>query len=293
VIISSLEHNSVSRPIHHLFDDGYITYSIFKVGATDSETIKNFKSVLKPNTSMVVTTIGSNVTGQILPFREVGAICQERGICYVADGSQACGVIPISLKDDHINILCSSGHKSLYGVSSCGILVSDGKYKITPLMYGGTGSSSNTLRQPDFLPDSLESGTLNTVGIVSLKSGINFVTHMGLDRIYHHESELCDVFMRGIRDLPNVVIYRNGTSKYLPIVSFNVKGVPSNELGEYLDQHNFCLRAGFHCSALAHQQLGTTTGTVRFSPSMFNTKREVLALISTIRQFCHDNQNVM
>lgn len=290
VVISCLEHNSVSRPIYHLFESNYINYTIFNVGNSDIETIENFKSALKSNTSIVITTVGSNVTGQILPFKQIGEICKERNICYIVDGSQGCGIIPISLKNDNINILCSSGHKSLYGVSSSGILVSDGKYHINPLLYGGTGSSSNTLEQPDFLPDSLESGTLNAVGIISLKSGIKFISNLGLDKIYQHENELCNIFIDGIKNIPNIVIYRNPNLRYLPIVSFNIKDVPSNELGEYLNTKGFCLRAGFHCSALAHQYLGTNTGTVRFSPSAFNNKKEVFKLISALRQFDYNSK---
>ncbi len=291
VVISSLEHNSVARPIHYLAQHGFITYSIFTVAPSDTETLENFKAVLKSNTSLVVTTIGSNVTGQILPFRNIGEICKQRNICYIADGSQGCGVIPISLKKDNINILCSSGHKSLYGTSSSGILISDGKYHIRPLMFGGTGSTSNDLQQPDFLPDSLESGTLNTVGIVSLKSGVEYISSVGIDKIYEHEKHLCDVFIDGIKSIPNVIVYRNSVSKYLPIVSFNLNGVPSNVVGEYLNDNNLCLRTGFHCSALAHKYLNTTTGTVRFSPSVFNTVSQVNYLVNVLRKFDYNIKN--
>lgn len=291
VVISCLEHNSVSRPIYYLSENNYITYSVFNVGSTDTETIQNFKMALKPNTRLVVTTIGSNVTGQILPFKYIGEICQQRGICYIADASQGSGIIPISLKYDSINILCTSGHKSLYGSSSSGILISDGKYKIRPLMFGGTGSTSTQLEQPNFLPDSLESGTLNIVGIVSLKSGIEFISNMGINRIFEHEKKLCEIFINGIKDIPNVVIYRNSTANYLPIVSFNINGVPSNELGEYLNSRGFCLRDGFHCSALAHAYLGTNNGTVRFSPSIFNTPNEVHLLVATLKKFDYNIKN--
>lgn len=291
VVISSLEHNSVSRPVYYLAKNGYITYSIFNVGSTDSETLENFKSALKPNTRLIVTTIASNVTGQILPFRNIGEICKEYNICYIADGSQGCGILPISLVDDNINILCSSGHKSLYGVSSSGILVSDGKFHIRPLMYGGTGSTSTELEQPDFLPDSLESGTLSTIGIVSLRSGIDYINHVGIDTIHNHEKRLCDMFLNGIKNVPNIIVYRNDTANYLPIVSFNIDGVPSNILGEYLSNNNLCLRAGFHCSALAHKQLGTVTGTVRFSPSIFNKPNEVQYLVNVLRKFNYNKKN--
>ncbi|MCC8070145.1 MAG: aminotransferase class V-fold PLP-dependent enzyme [Ruminococcus sp.] len=290
VVISCLEHNSVSRPIYYLSKNNYITYSIFNVGSTDDETLQNFKMALRPNTRLVITTIASNVTGQILPFRSIGEVCQQEGICYIADGSQGSGILPISLKDDSINVLCTSGHKALYGSSSSGILISDGKYSIRPLMFGGTGSTSTQLEQPNFLPDSLESGTLNVVGIVSLNAGIRFISSIGMDRIFDHEKKLCDIFINGIKDIPNVIIYRNDVSNYLPIVSFNLDGVPSSELGEYLSNNGFCLRDGFHCSALAHRFLGTQNGTVRFSPSIFNTPKEVYALVTTLKTFDYNKK---
>lgn len=290
VVISCLEHNSVSRPIYYLYENNYITYSVFNVGSNDTETLQNFKMALRPNTKLVVTTIGSNVTGQILPFRSIGEVCQQRDICYIADASQGSGIIPISLKDDSINILCTSGHKSLYGSSSSGILISDGKYKIRPLMFGGTGSTSTQLEQPDFLPDSLESGTLNIVGIVSLKSGIKFISSVGMDKIFEHEKKLCEIFINGIKNIPNIIVYRNDTANYLPIVSFNIEGVPSNKLGEYLSNNGFCLRDGFHCSALAHEFLGTKNGTVRFSPSIFNSPREVYSLVATLKRFDYNQK---
>ncbi len=289
VVISNLEHNSVSRVVHHLYEKGVITYTIFEVSEDDESTINNFISSLKPNTKVVVTTIGSNVTGQILPFKSIGDICKQKDICYIADGSQGSGVVPISLKDDSINILCTSGHKSLYGVTSCGVLVTDCRYPIEPLMFGGTGSTSNTLEQPDFLPDRLESGTLNTIGIVSLKAGIEYVNSIGINKIYLHEDSLCNTFINGIKDIPQVVVYRSPKAKYLPIVSFNITGIHSNLVGEYLNSSGFCLRAGFHCSALAHKSLNTTNGTVRFSPSIFNNTKEVHMLIFAIKKIVYNS----
>ena len=284
IIISSLEHNSVVRPVHALYKQGKCTYSIAKVSSDESETAENFLRLINPRTRVIVCTAGSNVTGQIPPIEKIALICQERGICFIADGAQACGVIPIRLGDG-INIICTAGHKSLYGPSGTGILVTDGKFDISPLMEGGTGSSSMELDQPDFFPDKLEAGTVNTCGAIALGAGIKFVSDLGFDRIYTHESRLCSKLIVALKQMKNVTIYRDDrVKKYLPVVSFNIDGMPANETAARLSDMGFALRGGLHCSGLAHTSLGTVPdGTVRFSPSVFSTESEVAALIYAIR----------
>lgn len=149
-------------------------------------------------------------------------------------------------------------------------------------MEGGTGSTSLELAQPDFLPDSLESGTVNTMGIIGLGAGIGFVSANGIERIFSHETELCRQFIDGLRPSERVKIYR-GKGEYLPIVSFNVNGMTSNELATELSRRGFALRGGLHCSGLAHKAIGTAPeGTVRFSPSVFSTPQQVRLLIGEI-----------
>ena len=140
IIISSLEHNSVSRPVHALYEKGIIKYSVFKVSDKADETLENINSLIKPNTKCICCTAASNVTGQILPVREIGTLCTERGICFICDCAQASGVIPVSLSDG-INILCTSGHKGLYGPAGTGLLVTDGKFSLDTIIEGGTGAS--------------------------------------------------------------------------------------------------------------------------------------------------------
>ena len=176
IIISSLEHNSVSRPVHSLSKKN-VTYSIANVDPDDNKTIQNIEKMITPKTKAIACTIASNVTGQILPFKKIGELCKKYNLCYIADGAQACGVIPLKMSDG-FNFLCSAGHKSLYGTTGTGILISDGKFNLSTIIEGGTGATSSELEQTNFLPEILESGTLNTVGIISLGAGIEFLNEI-------------------------------------------------------------------------------------------------------------------
>lgn len=283
VIISSFEHNSSARPVHALSKSG-VKYSIAEVFPESALTVESFRSLIRPDTKAIVCTIGSNVTGQIMPFLELGMLAEKHGLCFIADGAQACGVIPVKLSDG-INILCTAGHKALYGPTGTGLLISDGKFPITPIMEGGTGSASIELEQPNFLPDSLESGTVNTAGIITLNAGVDFVRKLTLKKIFTHETALCRQFISGISDLDSVIIYRERNANYLPIVLFNIKGMPSDETASALNDMGFALRGGLHCSGLAHKSLGTLPdGGVRFAPSVMNSSAEVAKLVSAVRK---------
>ncbi len=282
MIISSLEHNSSARPAAELVRQGKASLSVAEVFPDDDRTVESFRRLMSDDTKAVICTLASNVTGQLLPYRRIAELCRERGICFIADGAQVCGIIPVSLGDG-INILCTSGHKGLYGLTGTGLLISDGSYPIHPIIQGGTGSSSESMIQPDLLPDSLESGTLNTTGIMSLKAGIGFVKRTGTDYIFRHETELCEQFISLISDIDDIVVYRDKSASYMPIVSFNIRGMPSGRTADILAKQGYCLRAGLHCSALAHAQLGTKEGTVRFSPSVFSRSEDVSRLASAIK----------
>lgn len=284
VITSSLEHNSVIRPLYELQKRGLITFSVAKVYDNDEETAESFRNAVNSRTRAIVCTAASNVTGQILPLRLISEICRKNGLCFIADGAQACGVIPLSLKEEGINILCTSGHKGLYGISGTGLLVSDGKYKIHPLMQGGTGSGSLDPVQPEYLPDALESGTLNTCGIASLEAGLNFVSKYTVEKIKQYEDRLVDIFLFEAEKNSRIKLYRPAHSECVPIVSFNIADIPSDKTAEILSSRGFCLRAGFHCSAMAHRSLGTETGTVRFAPSVFNSEADVKKLCQEIKK---------
>ena len=286
IIISSIEHNSVARPVYALSEKGNVFYSIAPVYDDDEQFLDGLKRLIRHDTKAIVCTVAGNVTGRILPFREIAEICKSRSICFIADGAQACGILDVKLSDG-INILCTSGHKGLYGPAGTGLLISDGEYEISPVIQGGTGSSSMNLIQPDFLPDSLESGTVNTTGIIALKSGIDFVRKMGIDKIYAHENRLCRKFI-SLLDPERVTVYRTEGLNYAPVVSFNINGIPPEEAAGLLSDRGYCLRAGLHCSPLAHKTLGTDEGTVRFAPSVFNNENQVYGLTKEIKKLCEN-----
>lgn len=285
VIISSLEHNSVYRPVAALMKKGMISCTIAEVGEEDDTTLENIRRAIRPNTKAVIFTMASNVTGQITPIRAIGALCKEKGICLIADGAQMCGVMPVSLEKDHISILCTAGHKGLYGTTGTGLLMTDCKFPMKPLMFGGTGSASSSPEQPDFLPDRLESGTQNIIGAASVGAGLAFLKQKGLSAVHAHEERLCGCFLKGISDVPEIHVYRRPKARYVPIVSFNIKDVPPETVAEHLSAAGFCLRAGLHCAPLAHESNGTPEGTVRFAPSVFNTEKEVHLLTNALKKY--------
>ena len=292
VIISSLEHNSVFRPVHELTKRG-LSYSIAEVSADDTVTVNNFEALIKPHTKAVICTLGSNVTGQLLPYERIGAMCHRRHICFVGDGAQVCGVVPIDMKRDNINILCMPGHKGLYGISGTGLLITDGQYPIYHILEGGTGSTSLEAEQTPFLPEELESGTVNTVGIVTVGAGIDFIGKTGAERIHSRESALCDRLINELDGESRVRIYRRERCSYLPIVLFNVEGIAPEEAAAYLNDAGFALRGGLHCSGLAHRSIGTLpNGGVRFSPSVFNTPAQTHMLANAVKKLVHSGTGI-
>jgi len=289
LIISQLEHNSVLRPVYALAKKKQISYSIAQVSHDDNETVENFRQLIRHNTKAIICTIVSNVTGQILPWKEIAKLCQEHDICFIADGAQACGVLEVKLTDG-INILCTAGHKGLYGITGTGLLLSDGKYNLPPLMQGGSGSQSNLPEMPPFLPELLESGTLNVIGAASLRAGVRFVKKKGVQNIFRHETELCECLCKRLAKIPSVTIYRNPFANYAPVVSFNIEGMPSETVSDLLGKKGFCLRSGLHCAPLAHHLMGTEEGTVRFAPSVFSRMEDVRRLCDCIQQIADEQR---
>ena len=282
IIISDLEHNSVARPVYALSKSRGVDFSIAKVTDNDEETAANFEKLITQNTKCICCTIASNVTGQILPYKKIAEICKKHNICFIADGAQACGILDLSMNDG-FNFLCTAGHKSLYGPTGTGLLISDGKYSLSTIIEGGTGVTSAELAQSPMLPEKLESGTINTVGILGLGEGLKFVKTKTPKRIYEHEKRLCSKFIDGIKDIPDIKIYRKDTD-YVPIVAFNIENINSQQLVSFLSKKGFALRGGLQCAGLAHNTLGTLEqGVVRFSPSAFNNAQQVNRLIITLK----------
>lgn len=286
-VISSLEHNAVLRPLENLKKNG-VEYSIADYSPDDEETINNFRNAIKPNTKLVICTHASNVFGVRLPVERIAALCRIHGVLFCVDAAQTAGVVPISLKDSCIDYLCTAGHKGLYGPMGTGILAINSETLPESLIQGGTGSFSSDRKQPAILPDRYESGTPNLPGIAGLNEGIKFVikrTERGIER---YESDLAVRLYHKLSDIPGVVLYTDSpeTHRCVPVISFNIEGLDSEETAEILDKRfNIAVRAGLHCAPLAHEFFGTQeSGTVRIVLSVFSTCEQVDYFASSIRK---------
>ena len=278
IIISGWEHNSVSRPVYALTRRSGVKCSVAEIYPADVQrTIEGIERLIRRDTLCVCCTAASNVTGRILPYREIAELCKRRGIAFVCDCAQAAGVLPVSIKDG-ISFICTSGQKGLYGPTGTGLLISSGEFALSTIIEGGTGATSGELTQTPYMPEKLESGTLNTAGLTGLGAGIEFVRNRGTENILRHEQSLCTRFEQGLETL-GAEIYDRAIPR-VPIVAFNLEGMTSEETAAALSEGGFALRGGMQCAALAHESLGTgKRGVVRFSPSAFNTQAQVNALL--------------
>lgn len=270
VITSNFEHNSVLRPLFYMQDEKNIKLTFIN-------TYKEIEKNITFETKAIVINHISNVNGTIQNIKEIGKICKKYNLLFILDASQSAGYIDIDMERDNIDILCLTGHKSLFAIQGIGaICIKDG-IKIEPILEGGTGSFSKLSRQPKEMPEMLEAGTLNTPGILSLGAGIDFINEIGLKNIKKHEDILIEKFIIGLSKLEKIKIYKSFTENQGPVVSLNIEGVDSGDLAQILDEEfGILVRPGFHCAPLAHKVIGTyEIGAVRFSFGYFNTEEEI------------------
>lgn len=278
VVVSSLEHNAVLRPLNALSASGRV-YSVATVVPGDpEETVRNFHRCITPRTKAILCTHASNVFGFRLPIREIGELAHRMGLLFVVDAAQSAGVLPIDMEADHIDYLCVPGHKGLYGPMGTGMLLCAPDTPLPTFMEGGTGSQSLLLEQPDELPDRFESGTVNTPGICGLRAGMEWVMNKGIDKIGQHEIRLMAALHDRLSEVPGVVLYtpRPRLEETAPVLSLNVGGLSSEETANRLDRMGIAVRPGLHCAPSAHQQMGTLPdGTVRLAPSAFTNEAQI------------------
>lgn len=286
VVTSPLEHNSVSRPLNALEKQGIITFSVAK-----GLSVSDFEREITSDTKAIVCTHASNVTGKILPVHEIGALCNKYDLLFVVDCAQSAGVLPIDIKEMNIDIMCTAGHKSLYGTTGTGLMIIGERVeKLHTIIEGGTGSASIEINQPDFYPDRFESGTINTVGILSLGAGLVYVKKLGTRRIYKYEFELCQFLRQMLEEIPNVHLYADNFQfgEYVPIVIFNIDNMNSMEVVDLLSKKGFGVRGGLHCAPWTHRYMNTLDiGTVRFAPSTFNSKEQVRNFAEAIKKIAN------
>lgn len=279
VVTTAMEHNSVLRPLYHLKQNGIIDYSV----VTPYDTCGNIcpdsvADAIRPNTKLIIMSMASNVTGTVLPVREVGRIAAEHGKLFLVDAAQGAGVMDIDVQDMNISMLAFPGHKGLMGPQGTGGLYVAPGVEIRPVFFGGTGSRSFETVQPDFMPDMLEAGTVNAPGIAGLGAGLQWLDRVGLERVRSRKKLLLETFFSAIGREPSIRIYsERDPSKNSGIVSLIVPGTDSSDIANILDKkYGIAVRPGFHCAPLAHETLGTMkTGLVRISPGYFNTVEEM------------------
>jgi cysteine desulfurase family protein len=287
VITSSMEHNSVMRPLRDLEKRGIALTVVpcFEDGTLDPREVEK---QVQSTTKMIVLNHASNVTGTLLPIREVGKIAREYNLLFLVDAAQTAGVYPIDVEKDGIDLVAFTGHKSLYGPQGTGGLVIGERInekEMTPLKQGGTGSRSEFEEQPDFLPDRLESGTPNGVGIAGLLAGIQFVLGKGVEQIRQNENTLLEKLIMGLKKIPQVKLYGPERQEdRIATLSFNfIHLSPSDGASRLEKEFGILCRPGLHCAPAAHHTIGTfPEGTIRFGLSAFNTEVEIETAIQAV-----------
>lgn len=287
IIVSSLEHNAVMRPLCNLRENKGITFDIANVDLLNSKnTVENFEKLIKPNTKMIFTTHGSNVIGTVVPIKEIGEICRKKGILFGVDAAQSAGVLRINMKEMNIDYLCVAAHKGLYAPMGIGVLIARKPINNITVL-GGTGSNSKQMQQPENFPERIESGTISVPNILGIGAGIDFIKSVGQNKIYEKELSITKYLYEKLFDL-GCILYAPFPQKdeYLPVLSFNIKGKNSLEIADYLGKEGIAVRGGLHCAPYAHISIKTEDiGTVRISPSIYNNKNHCDKLIFSLKKY--------
>jgi cysteine desulfurase/selenocysteine lyase len=301
VITSSMEHNSVMRPLRALEKQG-VEVTVVRCSPEGFLDPADAGAAVRPNTSMMVLNHASNVVGTLLPVAEVADIARQHNLLLLVDAAQTGGAYPIDMQADGIDLLAFTGHKSLYGPMGTGGLIFGERVdvsRLVPLKRGGTGSRSEWEEQPDFLPDMCESGTPNAVGLAGLEAGVRWVLERGVETIRAHEVALAQRLIDGLRNIPAVgsggrpgVTVCGGldANRQTATISFNIAGMAPSEVGLRLDEeYGILCRVGLHCAPAAHKTIGSfPNGTVRFGLGAFNTAQEVDAVLEPVTQLIRE-----
>ena len=290
VISTDWEHNSVLRPLYRFRAQGGAVDFLpaDRQGRLDWDTLPG---LLRRETKAVVCTHASNLTGDALDLRRMGAFCREHGLLLVVDASQTAGLLPIDMEDMGIDVLCFTGHKSLMGPQGTGGLCVRLGVEICPLLTGGTGVQSYRETQPEAYPTRLEAGTLNGHGIAGLRAALRFRREVGREAILAHELGLARHFYERVRDIPGIRLYGDyAAAERAPIVALNLGDADSGAVADALwERWGIAVRPGAHCAPRLHRALGTEAqGAVRFSWSYYNTEAETDAAVSALRQLAEE-----
>lgn len=279
-IVTQMEHNSVLRPVHLLTN-----YTVVKADSLGYVNPHNIETAIKPNTKLIVCTHASNVTGSIQPVEQIGKIAKQHNIPFLVDCAQTAGAINVDVSRMNADMIAFSGHKGLMAPLGTGGLYVRNGLELKPMITGGTGSNSESLIHPTQMPDIFHCGTINTPAIAAMNESIKYLNSRGINNIALEERHLAEMLINDLLNMDKVIVYgskgdlpRNGT------VSFNIEGMDSGEVSRILnDDFKIAVRAGYHCSPLAHKAIGTSnTGTVRASFGAFNTLHDQKKLSNSV-----------
>lgn len=281
VLISPYEHNAVLRPIQTLKNKGIIDYTVLSSDAIDCP--QAIISSIRSNTKLLISTLASNLTGQIVFNKDMATIVYNNNVKVFVDASQGAGKRLINMTRDSVDFLAFTGHKDLLGLPGTGGLISKDEMKITPLIQGGTGIYGDSYINPEAYPESYEAGTINMPAIWALKNAIDYIEN-NFDYLSNQESIILNRILNGLDSIDRIIIY-NRTAKRVPTFCFNLVGMSSSAVVENLSSKGICVRGGIHCAIKAHETIGTVeTGAVRVSVNGFNTTEEADAFIQAIKE---------
>ncbi|MGN0403678.1 MAG: aminotransferase class V-fold PLP-dependent enzyme, partial [Bariatricus sp.] len=288
VLVSGLEHNAVMRPLEQMKESG-IEYEIVPVDEEGNLDPEDLRERIRTNTKAVIMTHASNVCGTVVPICEIGSICKEYGLFFAVDTAQSAGTIPVDMQECQVDFLAFTGHKGLLGPQGIGgFLISERlDKKMDPYIAGGTGSQSDSLLMPDYLPDKYESGTMNLPGIIGLHASLDYIREQGLKAIHDKKMELTEYFLNEVKRIPQVrIVGRKDVQDRVAVVSLDFLTIDNAVAAFELEQEcGVMTRVGLHCAPAAHQSLHTfPQGTVRFAFSFSNTFSEIDRCVEGIRK---------
>jgi len=282
-ICTHIDHNSILRPLRALEDAGAISQTRISVESTTGLVDpREIRRAIRPDTRFIAVTQVSNVTGTVQPIREIGRIAREVGALFIVDAAQSAGHLPIDVQADGIDLLAAPGHKGLLGPLGTGFLyIRPGVEKMLhTIREGGTGSVSETDRQPEFMPDKFEPGSHNAIGIIGLSAGVQWVLDQTIEKLAAHEMNLVRTFLDGMADVEGLRYFGpQGVKHRAGVFSVRIDGFDPQELSAALETNfGILTRSGLHCAPLAHQAIGTseTGGTTRLSFGPFLTPQDVM-----------------
>lgn len=285
ILTTQLEHNSVLRPLFELEEQG-LELTILESDAKGRISYGDFEKYMQKNTKAIVCTHGSNVTGNLLDIKKVGAIAKKHGLLFLVDASQTAGVFPIDVQEMKIDVLCFTGHKGLLAPQGTGGMYVQKGLRIRPLKSGGSGVQTYKRTHPEKMPTALEAGTLNAHGLSGLHVALDYLKETGISVIQEKEQKLMWDFYQKVVEIPGITLYGDFENpERCPIVSLNVAGYDSSEVSDFLaGEYGIATRPGAHCAPLMHQALNTVEqGAVRFSFSHYNTEEEVDQAVAALK----------